>query len=633
MDEGPSVRELYTIEGSGSENVRSQEPNAPQPADTESLSSSASSLSSSGIRLKSLASLEYPTEAPQDVGTVTPLPLHYNRHPDFETSMLISLLSPSAYQAQLLSAFMNTISSATGPINSPGPAFHGHGVWLSEIANRSDISPTLVWAIRTISLSHLGRVIQDRGVIEHSRRFYGKTLSRLSKALQDPVEGLSSDTLSATVLLSFYELLTCTERHSWIRHAGGAGNLIRIRGPERHRTGFDRTVFLACRINIIMEALQVGKPCFLDLPPWRKLCRSIREEDLGMQTPFHFAKEDIFQEIVKFPGYIHETVMYMSRKGDDISVLEHFIDQGTTHRSNYKACQARLMVALESSGSEPTKAASSSNDRLFPVVYRFPDIVIASLCCGYWSMLSILNITLIGLEARISDLQTQQHQQESVPRYATNFLTRPYAQYTRPNKSPATASRSLPHRASPQRTPRQGNEEFGSRTQDVRRGSMSPLPSQSPQNIPKPGGVGTQRRWNAADTAQYQTPTGPQLGVRQHHTSSKSGEIWSAVSDTQRSPSPSFATTEVGSRRSKYLAENIINSREICKAVEFMTSSTFMAPLFLVFGLRVAIRILDKEEEKTWIMNKLLNISKSFGLAKTEADIYVEQQQKLRTQR
>jgi hypothetical protein len=34
---------------------------------------------------------------------------------------------------------------------------------------------------------------------------------------------------------------------SWITHAGGAGRLIQLRGPDRHRSGFDCAMFMAAR--------------------------------------------------------------------------------------------------------------------------------------------------------------------------------------------------------------------------------------------------------------------------------------------------------------------------------------------------------------------------------------------------
>ena len=149
-----------------------------------------------------------------DVRTVL-FPNENDAGPDYERSSLVAFMAPSSFQAQLLSSFIQTISNSD-PANLV-PTLHCHSTWLSSIATSASLSTTLMWSIRALSLSHLGHQVQDRNLIQNSRAMYGKALLHLNKSLQDPEEGLSTDTLSATVLLSFYEILTCTERHAWVQ--------------------------------------------------------------------------------------------------------------------------------------------------------------------------------------------------------------------------------------------------------------------------------------------------------------------------------------------------------------------------------------------------------------------------------
>ena len=60
-------------------------------------------------------------------------------------------------------------------------------------------------------------------MMQESRNYYGKALRLLNNDLQDVDKGMSSETLSATILLSFYEMFASDSDDSWIRHAGGAG--------------------------------------------------------------------------------------------------------------------------------------------------------------------------------------------------------------------------------------------------------------------------------------------------------------------------------------------------------------------------------------------------------------------------
>ena len=134
---------------------------------------------------------------------------------DFEPSNLAAFMAPSSYQAQLLSTLIITMSSS-----QPGnmiPTSHCHRAWLSDIATSASISNTLMWSIRALSLSQLGRQVEDENLIQNSKAMYGKALLHLEKSLQDPIDGLSTDTLSATAILCIYEVLTSTQRFAWVQ--------------------------------------------------------------------------------------------------------------------------------------------------------------------------------------------------------------------------------------------------------------------------------------------------------------------------------------------------------------------------------------------------------------------------------
>ena len=483
---------------------------------------------------------------------------------DFERMTLVSIISPSVHQAQLLSSFINSIT--VGNPAKIAPAYNCHSVWMSEMAGRPEISSTLLWSIRAISLSHLGRQIGDESLINNSRTMYGRALLRLNKALEDPMEGLTSDTLSATVLLSFYELLTCTERNSWVRHAGGAGNLMRLRGPDRHRSGFDATIFLACRYTIITEAYQSRKPCFLASPAWRQLSWELSEQS-PLQGPFHTAREEIFQETVQYPGYISESMEYLSTSRYDAPFLRELIRQGQRHRHQYKILQARLTAALRENDQEPKLVPSPTNDEVFPEIYKYTGNLVGSYFCGYWSILVMLNIVLISLESKFSELATPDPRSLSTPN-----------------------PRSLSHSPNPTLAP----------PEIFTRGNTSPTSSIGPVSLNFWQLLEQTRRKYGAST-----PGSPTIGTPSGY--------------------PSMSDVDITQRRHLYMAENIRCARDTCRSVESMSMSMFLGPMFLVLALRMSLRVLTDEVEKHWILEKLDDISKIFGLARTEKEIFLQQ--------
>ncbi|MCJ1339617.1 hypothetical protein MMC09_004907 [Bachmanniomyces sp. S44760] len=318
---------------------------------------------------------------------------------NFESVALVSFLSPTAHQSQLLSMLLGSMSQSAEPQFSPG--FMIHGVWLGEVATRAGTSAVLDWAVRALSLSYVGHQVQDTALIQTSRQIYGKALVKLNAALQNSESGFASETLSATMLLSFFELLTCTERGAWIRHAGGAGRLLQLRGPERHRTGFDRVLFLACRHPIAMECFHKEQPCFLDSEPWRELCE-VNKNSPSFPTPLSEVREEMFLEMIRLPGYIHNVVQAANNNLSPLRFRE-LLTIGLEHRASLKAIQLNTMNAFEATKNVPRQRPSPSDDEVFPVVYEYTSLFIGACCFGYWSTMSVVNGCLLVLQRKLEE--------------------------------------------------------------------------------------------------------------------------------------------------------------------------------------------------------------------------------------
>lgn len=316
---------------------------------------------------------------------------------------LTRIFSPHLEQSQLLYTFSSSIApqqKTTLPVE-----FRNHGRWLSHMANLIGDNHLLDTAVRAVSLAHLGLRHQSETFLNESRPYYGKALRLLNAALRDVDQGMAAETLSATILLSFYEVFMSNENESWVRHAGGAGTLMRIRGPDRHRHGWDREIFLAYRHTLVVEAFRHGTPCFLGEPEWQQLNRDILEDIkqssiLSERVAVFDAHHRFFQEFASIPETIHDMnnmIQTAARTRKNVrEVRDNIVRRLQTHRVSLKGIFAQFEAALRQNGC--ARERYMSGDPVIPIYYDYPNIWAASAHVGHWTMSIFLNRLLIEFD-------------------------------------------------------------------------------------------------------------------------------------------------------------------------------------------------------------------------------------------
>lgn len=380
-----------------------------------------------------------------------------------------TVASPNLAQTQLLSCF----SISAFPPSDLAPEMRFHTNWLGYVSQYMGNGKAIDWALRAVACSHFGRQRRDDSMIVYGQQTYTQALRCLHEAIRDPARSHTSDTISATMLLSFYELVSCTEKNSWIKHAGGAGQLIQARGPKSFLHGFDRAIFLVFRASIIIEAYESGKECFLDTPEWHELSRNIHE-DLGHRNVTIRHAEPFFRVLVAGPGLLKESreveVHLATGRTDLVGPVKA---RAHDHRSKLQKGYAALYGALTDTGQAPTEVASATADPIFPTVLDFPNMFVSSIITSYYNCLLVTNLIMIDLDE---------------------------------------------------------------------------------------------------------------------------------------------------SNEAVYRAENILCAREICKSVEYMATSSFIGPFFMIFALRLAFMVIDGQEEKIWIKEWLDRLGESVSVAKVLVD-------------
>ncbi|KAL7930271.1 hypothetical protein V8C35DRAFT_313428 [Trichoderma chlorosporum] len=106
-------------------------------------------------------------------------------------------------------------------------------------------------------------------------KLYSSALTALQSELQCPDACLRSEVLCATQLLGIYELLKMSTENAWNYHSTGATALIKLRGPGRCESDFERALLLSHVGQIFHGAINTNQSCFLSDGPWQDALLSI----------------------------------------------------------------------------------------------------------------------------------------------------------------------------------------------------------------------------------------------------------------------------------------------------------------------------------------------------------------------
>ncbi|PON23755.1 hypothetical protein TGAM01_v207402 [Trichoderma gamsii] len=148
----------------------------------------------------------------------------------------------------------------------PSPSL---SLWLlsSILPSSKNQAPQL--AVRACAAAYFGKIHRQCSAAERGTVLYTQALRQLQKELFDSEQVLKTDTLSATLLLALFEMITSKDMNGWLSHFLGVGHLIKFRGPQAHRDGPGKELFLTTRPSIILAYLIRRQRCFLEEDAWK----------------------------------------------------------------------------------------------------------------------------------------------------------------------------------------------------------------------------------------------------------------------------------------------------------------------------------------------------------------------------
>lgn len=315
--------------------------------------------------------------------------------------------SPYLMQDQLFQRFKDTIAPPQPDILPL--AMRSYATWLNQLPKLTGTDLLLDTAIRAVTLVHIGRLHNSELCINESRPYYGKALRLLNKAIIDKEKSMSNVTLCATMLLSFYEMFASDDDASWVRHAGGASTLMKMRGPDRHRTGFDREIFLSYRHTLIIEAFSKDVPSFLNEPVWRQLSEDIHQDILtdGLVPPNRLV---LFEIVEKYNQQL-AVLTQVSAEAFQLCQPRNNKTPKVTPRwftayTNLKDAQEemhRIFSSLKEALSNQNLLPKpfQTQDPIVPINYAYPNVFVSVNHVGFWTTQMLCNLHRLLLGSRM----------------------------------------------------------------------------------------------------------------------------------------------------------------------------------------------------------------------------------------
>jgi hypothetical protein len=81
-------------------------------------------------------------------------------------------------------------------------------------------------AVRACAAAYFGKIQRQVSAVEKGTVLYTKALRQLQRELFDSKQVFRTDTLSATLLLALFEMITSKDMNGWVSHFLGVGHLV-----------------------------------------------------------------------------------------------------------------------------------------------------------------------------------------------------------------------------------------------------------------------------------------------------------------------------------------------------------------------------------------------------------------------
>ncbi|KAJ5912357.1 C6 zinc finger domain protein [Penicillium tannophilum] len=280
--------------------------------------------------------------------------------------------------------------------------------WLLLLQGRTIQSPALEMSATAFFAARVGHMHGDREMVYRSRSIYIDGLAQLQQALRNPLSRLSDETLAACMALSFYEISEGPpgSGNAYGTHSKGAVNLLKMRGPEAcGESALGHALFLALRIQTILQSLDNRRPSFVSEPewmdkPWSTTPKSHVDRLWDRLT-------DIVRVNVKFDEALQDfhqnsNLLQAGLEAVRLECLKIHADL----QALYEGFEQTISGPLYWPELSTLEAHDTLNDdeqpKLFPVSFHFSGFLVAQFLVTYWSGMMLLHRQLAATYSQMA---------------------------------------------------------------------------------------------------------------------------------------------------------------------------------------------------------------------------------------
>lgn len=280
-------------------------------------------------------------------------------------------------------------------------------IWLSLCIKKSavDLPKYLTSATRAVTLSTLGCDSSS------GRFYYTDALKRLQLGiLRRAHDMLSNQSLATTMLLTFYELYTCTNTNGWIQHAVGAGTIMKARGSKQAlATPGSQSMFMGFRLLLAVACILGRHANFYAEPRWQRVASKIYN-GLPAKGPFSDINEEIYTEQALLCGLALQVDdalgRVLSSANPDSTAIGRALDilsQLAIRRLALRDLYRRFMERLETANQIPELDIDKEKPSPEPMPPKQVKVVryVGAFLCSCWTTWIIVNARMAALHAAI----------------------------------------------------------------------------------------------------------------------------------------------------------------------------------------------------------------------------------------